>query len=324
MMKLAILDDYQRVALSFTDWSPIEARCTITVFDRPLGALDEAAESLRDFDIVCAMRERLPFPRALFDWLPNLRLLVTTGGRNRSIDLDAATDHGVLVCHTGGDYAVHTTAELAWALILAAMRRIPEEELAMRGGGWQTTVGTGLYGKTLGLLGLGRIGGRMAAIGRVFGMKVLAWSQNLTEEVALANGAERVEKHVLLRESDVISLHLVLSERTRGLIGAPEIGLMRPGALLVNTSRGPLIDEYALVKALQEKRIRAGLDVYDSEPLPAAHPLRACENAVLSPHLGYVTAEVYGVFYRETAEDVLAFLNGAPIRVLNPAALSAS
>jgi phosphoglycerate dehydrogenase-like enzyme len=321
MQKLAILDDYQRVALSFADWSAVQARCDVTVFDRNLGDLDAAAAALQPFEIICAMRERQPFPRALFERLPNLKLLVTTGAQNRSIDLDAATDHGVLVCHTQGGYAQHTTAELAWALILAAMRHLPPEERAMRDGGWQSTIGRGLHGKTLGIIGLGRIGGRVAAFGNTFGMRVLAWSENLTAEAAQAKGAERVDKSALLGESDVISLHLVLSDRTRGIIGAGDIAMMRRGAVLVNTSRGPLIDEAALIQALKEKRIVAGLDVYDTEPLPATHPLRSMENAVLSPHLGYVTAEVYDDFFRHTVEDVTAFLDHAPIRVLNPAAL---
>jgi phosphoglycerate dehydrogenase-like enzyme len=320
MTKLAILDDYQRVARSFSDWSAVDQRCAVTVFDQNIAGMD-VAETLGDFDIICAMRERLAFPRALFGRLPKLRLLVTTGARNRSIDLAAATDYRVLVCGTGGEYSLHTTAELAWTLILAAMRHLPREERNMRSGGWQTTVGRGLHGKTLGIIGLGRIGARLAAFGNAFGMKVLAWSQNLTAEDAQAKGAERVEKEELLSRSDVISLHLVLSDRTRGIVGANEIGLMKPGALLVNTSRGPLVDETALIRALQEKRIAAGLDVYDEEPLPAAHPLRSCDNAVLTPHLGYVSQEVYEVFYKDTVEDVLAFLDGKPVRMLNPEVL---
>jgi phosphoglycerate dehydrogenase-like enzyme len=322
MHKLAILDDYQRVALSSADWSAVEARCEVTVFDRNLGDLDAAAAALQDFQIICAMRERQPFPRAMFGALSNLKLLVTTGAQNRSMDLDAATDHGVLVCHTQGGYAQHSTAELAWALILAAMRHLPQEERAMRAGGWQSTIGRGLYGKTLGIIGLGRIGARVASFGNTFGMRVLAWSENLTPEAAQAKGAERVEKSVLLGESDVISLHLVLSDRTRGVVGADDIAMMRPGAVLVNTSRGPLIDELALVQALKERRIVAGLDVYGTEPLPADHPLRLLENAVLSPHLGYVTAEVYEEFFPQTVENVMAFLDQAPLRMLNPAVLS--
>lgn len=324
MMKLAILDDYQHAARRFADWSAVDARCAVTVFDRNLGAIEAAAGALADFPIICAMRERQPFPRAMFERLPGLKLLVTTGPRNRSIDLDAATDHGVLVCHTGGDATLHSTAELTWALILAAMRELPREERAMRGGGWQGTVGRSLHGRTLGVIGLGRIGARLAAFGNAFGMSVLAWSQNLTAEQAAASGATRVEKDELIARSDVITLHLILSERSLGIIGAREIGLMRPGAVLVNTSRGPLIDDGALLAALQAGRIRAGLDVYDEEPLPASHPLRACQNAVLTPHLGYVADEVYEVFFRETVEDVLAFLDGVPMRVLNPAVLAAT
>jgi phosphoglycerate dehydrogenase-like enzyme len=322
MMKLAILDDYQDVARSFADWSAVEQRCEITVFNRNLGGIDAAAEALADFDMICAMRERLRFPSAMFERLPKLKLLVTTGARNLAIDLEAATANGVLVCGTGGEYSLHSTAELSWLLLLAAMRHLPQEERAMRSGGWQGTVGQGLNGKTLGVIGLGRIGARVASFGTAFGMKVLAWSQNLTAEAAQAKGAELADKDTLLRESDAISLHVILSERTRGILGEREIGLMRPGAVLVNTARGPLVDEAALLRALQEKRIRAGLDVYHEEPLPASHPLRACENAVLSPHLGYVSSEVYEVFYRDSAEDVLAFLNSAPVRVLNPQVLA--
>ncbi len=321
-MRLAILDDYQGAAHAFADWSAVAQRCIITVFDKNLGPLDKAAAALVDFPIICAMRERQPFPRAMFERLPHLRLLVTTGAHNRAIDIDAATDHGVVVCHTGGRYSLYSTSELAWALILAAMRHLPKEDHAVRSGGWQSTVGEALYGKTLGIIGLGRIGARVASFGNAFGMRVIAWSQNLTAEDARAKGAERVEKDVLLHESDVISLHLVLSERTRGIIGASDIDLMRPGTLIVNTSRGPLIDEAALLKALEAKRIRAGLDVFDEEPLPASHPLRSCENVVLTPHLGYVAAEVYAEFFRDTVEDVLAFLDGAPVRMLNPAVLA--
>jgi len=321
MTKLAILDDYQRVGRSLADWSAVDQRCAMTVFDQNIGSLDVAGETLGDFDIICAMRERMPFHRAMFERLPKLRLLVTTGARNRSIDLEAATDHGVLVCGTGGEYSMHSTAELAWTLILAGMRHLPTEDRNMRSGGWQTTVGRGLYGKTLGIVGLGRIGALLAAYGNAFGMKVLAWSQNLTAEDAQAKGAERVEKDDLIRRSDVISLHLVLSARTRGVIGVNEIGMMKPGALLVNTSRGALVDEAALLRGLQEKHIAAGLDVYDEEPLPAAHPLRFCDNAVLTPHIGYVAHEVYEVFYKDTAADVIAFLDGAPVRMLNPEVL---
>ena len=321
-MRLAILDDYQGAAHAFADWSAVAQRCIITVFDTNLGPLDKAAAALADFAIVCAMRERQPFPRAMFERLPHLRLLVTTGAQNRSIDLAAATDHGVLVCHTGGHYSLYSTAELTWALVLASMRHLAKEEHAIRNGDWQGTVGRTLFGRTLGIIGLGRIGAHVASFGNAFGMRVLAWSQNLTAEHAYAKGAERVEKDVLLHESDVFSLHLVLSDRTRGIIGEDEIAQMRPGALLVNTSRGPLIDEAALLKALQTRRICAGLDVYNEEPLPAAHPLRSCPNVVLTPHLGYVAEEVYAEFFRDTVEDVLAFLDGAPVRVLNPAVLS--
>lgn len=322
MMKLAVLDDYQRVARRFADWSAVEERCAVTIFDRNLGGTDAAAAALQDFEIICAMRERQPFPRTMFEHLPNLRLLVTTGARNLAIDLDAATDHGVLVCHTRGQHSLRSTAELAWGLILNATRSLCEEERSMREGGWQTTIGRTLHGKTLGIIGLGRIGTQIAAFAKVFGMRVLAWSQNLTADAAEAVGAERAEKDALLAASDIVSLHVILSDRTRGMIGEREIGLMKPGALLVNTSRGPLIDTEALLRALGEKRISAALDVYDEEPLPAKHPLRRAPNVLLSPHLGYVVAEVYEEFYRDTVQDVLAFLDRKPIRVLNPAVLS--
>lgn len=320
-MKLAILDDYQRVARRFADWSAVEERCAITAFDRNLGGIDAAAAQLRDFEVICAMRERQAFPRAMFEHLPNLRLLVTTGMRNLSIDMNAATDHGVIVCGTGGEYASRSTAELTWGMILGATRHLAFEDAGMRRGDWQTTIGRTLYRKTLGVIGLGKIGSQIAAYGNVFGMKVLAWSQNLTSEAAQAAGAERVEKDELLRSSDVVSLHVILSDRSRGIIGEREIGLMKPDALLVNTSRGPLIDTEALLRALQGNRINAAIDVYDEEPLPSSHPLRSAPNMLLSPHIGYVSAEVYAEFYRDTVADVAAYLSHEPVRVLNPAVL---
>jgi phosphoglycerate dehydrogenase-like enzyme len=322
-MKLAILDDYQRVSRRFADWSALEQRCSVTVFDRNLGGPDAAAAALHDFEIICAMRERQPFPRAMFEHLPNLRLLVTTGMRNLSIDLSAASDHGVVVCGTGGEYSLRSTAELAWGLMLGAMRHLAEEDRGMRSGGWQTTIGRTLTRKTLGIIGLGRIGAQIAAYGNAFGMTVLAWSQNLTPERAQAAGAERVEMDELLRRSDIVSLHVILSDRTRGMIGEREIALLKPGALLVNTSRGPLIDTEALVRALRAERISAAIDVYDEEPLPKTHPLRSAPNVLLSPHIGYVTEEVYAEFYRDSVEDVTAFLGREPVRVLNPDVLAA-
>jgi phosphoglycerate dehydrogenase-like enzyme len=261
------------------------------------------------------MRERTPFPRALFERLPKLRLLVTTGARNAAIDLDAAAAHGVTVC--GTDSLGRATAEHAFALLLAAARRLPEEDRRMRDGGWQHTIGLGLAGRTLGVLGLGRLGTIVAGIARAFEMEVLAWSQNLTPERAAAAGASLTGKMDLLARADFVTIHLQLSERTRGLIGAAKLAQMRPSAWLINTSRGPIVDEAALIDALMQRRIAgAALDVYDQEPLPADHPLRRLDNTVLSPHLGYVTLETYRVFYEGTVAAVRAWLAGAPVKVL--------
>jgi phosphoglycerate dehydrogenase-like enzyme len=317
MTRIAILDDYQDAARRLADWSRLPADAELVVFRDHLSDAAAVAARLADFDVVVAMRERTPFPRALLERLPRLRLLVTTGMRNASIDLQAAADRGVVVCGTGG--LPYPTAELAWGLVLALARRIPREDGATREGRWQETVGLGLNGKTLGVLGLGTLGSRVARFGRAFEMEVLAWSQNLTAERAAEHGAVRVEKDELLARSDVVSIHLVLSERTRGLIGARELGLMKRTAFLVNTSRGPIVDETALVRALREGTIAgAGLDVYDEEPLPLGHPLRGLPNTVITPHLGYVTEETYRIFYGQALEDILAFLRGEPTRVLRP------
>ena len=319
MLELAILDDYQRVALSLADWGSLKDRVRITVFDRPLGA--DAATLLAPFDILCLMRERTPFPRSLIQQLPRLKFMTLTGARSPSLDLEAASERGIVVSHTG--YASQqATAELAWGLILASARHLPAETQAMREGRWQSTVGRVVDGKVLGLLGLGRLGSRMAAIGRAFGMEVQAWSQNLTAEKAEAAGARLVDKATLFRTSDWISIHLVLSERSRGLVGAADLELMKPDAWLINTSRGPIIDQPALLAALEAGAIGgAGLDVYDEEPLPADHPLRRAPRTILTPHLGFVTEDAYRVFYRDTVEDIAAWLAGSPIRVMNPAAL---
>jgi phosphoglycerate dehydrogenase-like enzyme len=317
MTRIAILDDYQDAARRLADWSRLPAGAELVVFRDHLSDGAAVAARLADFDVVVAMRERTPFPRALLERLPRLRLLVTTGMRNASIDLQAAADRGVVVCGTGG--LPYPTAELAWGLVLALARRIPREDRATREGRWQETVGLGLNGKTLGVLGLGTLGSRVARFGRAFEMEVLAWSQNLTADRAAEHGAVRVEKDELLARSDVVSIHLVLSERTRGLIGARELGLMKRTAFLVNTSRGPIVDEAALVRALREGTIAgAGLDVYDEEPLPLGHPLRGLPNTVITPHLGYVTEETYRIFYGQALEDILAFLRGEPTRVLRP------
>lgn len=315
-MRVAILDDYQRVAFASADWSAVRERADVTAYADHVADEAALAERLRDAEIVVAMRERTPFPRTLFDRLPNLRLLITTGTRNQSFDLDAARDHGVTVCGTGG--LGFPTAELTWGLILALARRIPTENAAIRAGRWQVTLGDGLNGKTLGVIGLGRIGGQVATIGDAFGMSVLAWSPNLTrartDELGVTLAASREE---LLERSDVVTIHLVLSSRSAGMIGAKELARMRPGAFLVNTSRGPIVDEAALIDALRTKAIAgAGLDVFDEEPLPSGHPLIGLDNVVLTPHIGYVVKESYAIYYRDAVEDILSFLDGAPVRAI--------
>ena len=320
MSQVAILDDYAGVALELADWSPVQMRSEITVFDRHLSEA-EAAEVLRPFPVVCTMRERMAFPRTLIERLPNLKLITIVGRSLPNLDLAAATEHGVLVAHS--DFANprfaavrDATPELAWGLMIATVRNLAEEHRRMRDGAWQTTVGMTLSGKTLGLLGLGRVGKSMAKYAKAFGMEVIAWSQNLTEEAAAAAGARRVEKAALFEESDVVSVHLVLSERSRGLVAAPELALMGPHAYLINTSRGPIVDEGALIAALTSGRIAgAGLDVFDIEPLPPAHPLRLLPNVTLSPHLGYVTREMLSAFYADTIDAVVAWLDGSPVRI---------
>jgi phosphoglycerate dehydrogenase-like enzyme len=316
VVRIAVLDDYQSVALQMADWKALPAEAQVQVFRDHLAAEEAVVERLTNFEIVVAMRERTPFPRRLLERLPHLQLLVTTGMRNASIDVQAATDCGVLVCGTEG--LPYPTAELTWGLILALVRQIPREDRATRAGQWQVSVGVGLQGKTLGVLGLGRLGSQVAAIGKAFHMSVLAWSQNLTAERAAQSGVTLVSKDELLSQADIVTIHLVLSNRTRGLIGARELGLMKPTAYLVNTSRGPIVDEQALVQALQQGAIAgAGLDVFDEEPLPLDHPLRRLENTVITPHLGYVTRETYEVFYGHAVEDIRAFLRGQPVRALN-------
>jgi len=315
MARVALLDDYQGVALRMADWKSLPAGTEVVAFPDHLADESALAARLADFDIVMAMRERTPFTRSVLERLPKLRLLITAGMRNASIDMKAAAERGVLVCGTSG--LPYPTAELAWGLILGLMRRIPAEDRATREGRWQTSLGLGLNGKTLGVLGLGTLGSRVARVGRAFEMTVLAWSQNLTAARAEEVGATLVAKDELLGRSDIVSIHLVLSERTRGLLGARELGLMKRTAYLVNTSRGPIVDEAALVRALREGTIAgAGLDVFEPEPLPADHPFRSLPNIVVTPHLGYVTEETYRVFYGHALEDVQAFLRGAPVRVL--------
>jgi len=314
-MRAAVLDDYQNCALSLADWSRISTDVDVTVFNRPLEGVDDAARALEPFEIVCAMRERTAIGRDLLSRLPNLKLLVTTGLRNAAIDLNAARDLGVMVC--GTQVRGHATAELTWALILGLARHLPVEVANMRSGGWQTTLGCDLRGKTLGVIGLGRLGSQVAKIGLAFGMEVVAWSQNLTPDRAGEVGVPAVSKDSLFAVADVVTIHLVLGDRTRGLVGEPEFAKMKPTAWLINTSRGPIVDTAALVSALQAGRIAgAGIDVYDQEPLPADHPLRSCPNALLTPHIGYVTEDTYRVFYGQTVDAIAAYLAGEPIRVL--------
>lgn len=320
MVRVAVLDDYQDVALQMTDWSVLPPDVEVQVFRDHLKDAGAVAQRLRGFDIVMAMRERTPFSRALLAELPQLKLLITTGMRNASIDVAAARELGITVCGTRG--LGYPTAELTWGLILALLRRIPREDRATREGQWQVSTGEGLQGKILGVLGLGNLGAQVATVGKAFGMSLLAWSQNLTAERAAQCGATLVSKDELLRQSDILTIHLVLSDRSRGLLGARELGLMKRSAYLINTSRGPLVDEQALISALQHGTIAgAGLDVYDDEPLTGDHPLRRLENTVITPHLGYVTRETYQIFFGDTVENIQAFLRGAPIRVLSaPAA----
>ncbi|MFD1840568.1 D-2-hydroxyacid dehydrogenase family protein [Paracidovorax cattleyae] len=317
--RVAILDDYQGIALRMADWSALQQRCELVSFDRHLEE-DEAVAALQDFDAVCLLRERMAFPASLIERLPRLRFIAVTGIRNRTLDLEAALGRGIVVSHTErrGD-GLGATAELAWGLILALARHLPQEFANMREGRWQTTLGTALGGRTLGLLGLGRLGRRMVPVARAFGMDVVAWSQNLTDEAAQAAGCRRVDKQELFARSDFISLHLVLSERSRHIVGAQELAAMQPHAVIVNTSRGPLIDRAALVEALQAGRIAgAGLDTFDVEPLPAGDPLRRLPNVVLTPHLGYTVEELLRPFYEDTVENLAAFLDGRPLRLLRP------
>jgi phosphoglycerate dehydrogenase-like enzyme len=314
--RCAILDDYQNVALKAADWSPVAKDLDIKVFNEPLGGQDKVIQALADFEIVCGMRERTPFPRAVISALPNLRLLITTGARNASFDLAAAKDHNVTVCGTPG--FGNPTAGLAIGLMLELTRRIGYENARMKAGEpWQVTIGPDLEGHTLGVIGLGKLGARVAKVAQALGMKVIAWSQNLTPEKCREVGVEYAAKEDLIRQADFISIHVVLSQRTRGLIGPKELALMKPTAYLINTSRGPIVDEAALLAALGEKRIAgAGLDVFDVEPLPRDHPFRKMDNVVLTPHLGYVSMQNYRAYFAGVVEDIRGWLDGKPVRVI--------
>ncbi|MBN8955996.1 MAG: D-2-hydroxyacid dehydrogenase family protein [Rhizobiales bacterium] len=315
-LRCAVLDDYQNVALKMADWSVLKPDVDVTVFNKSIGNADAVIAALKDFEIVCVMRERTPLPRKIIEALPKLKLIITTSGRNASIDMKAAAERGIPVCGTRA--GPHHTAELAFGLILDLARSISFEDARMKAGEpWQTTIGLELHGSTLGILGLGKLGSRVAGFGRAFGMKVLAWSPNMTPEKAKEGGAEYATKEELLKQSDFVSIHLVLGDRSRGLIGAGEFALMKPTAYLVNTSRGPIVKEADLIAALRAKTIAgAGIDVYDTEPLSKDHPLRTLPNVVLTPHLGYVTEQMYRIFYGDTVEDIRAFVDGAPVRVI--------
>ena len=317
MTKVAVLDDYQEVALQMADWKSLPSEAEVIVFKNHLSDENDISKRLEQFEVVSAMRERTPFPKRLLEKLPNLKLLVTTGMRNASIDIPAASKLGITVCGTEG--LGYPTAELTWGLIVSLARKISEENSSSRSGSWQTTLGIGLNGKTLGILGLGNLGSQVARIGKAFGMNVIAWSQNLTEERAIENGVTLVTFDDLMKNPDFLSIHTVLSERTRGLIGEKELNFMKPTAFLINTSRGPIVDEEALVQALREGVIAgAGLDVFDTEPLPCQHPFLTLPNTLITPHMGYVTVEGYKIFYSQTVECINQYLNGTPVRVLNP------
>jgi phosphoglycerate dehydrogenase-like enzyme len=321
MVKIAILDDWQDVARTSADWSRLAARAELVFFADAFASEDDAARALKDFDILLTMRERTAFPASLIRRLPKLRMLSITGAANASLDVEACTRQGVTVCNTSasGGGTPYATAELALGLMIAAARAIPAADRTMRAGGFQhgVPVGIGLAGKTLGVVGLGRLGARLALYAHALDMKVIAWSPNLTEAKAQEAGAVLVRKSDLMSDSDVISVHMVLSPRSRGLIGAEDIARMKQGAILINTSRGPLVDEAALIAAVKAGKVIAALDVFDKEPLPPDHPFRTSDHTVLTPHLGYGVAETWRQFYPQSVENALAFLDGKPIRVVN-------
>jgi len=307
-VKIAILDDYQNIARKLADWSTLARRAEIMVFNDHIADPAAIIDRLLPFDVVCVMRERTPLPRDIIQRLPRLKLIASTGFGNASIDMAAAAEHGVSVTATG--YRSTPTIELTWALILAGARHIVPESKAVRAGGWQTTVGQELEGKVLGVVGLGRIGAQVASIGLAFRMKIIAWSQNMTPEIAGAAGATMVPKSELFRQADIVTVHLVLSKRTRGLIGAAELEVMKPTARLINTSRGPIVDEAALIAALQSHSIAgAALDVFDQEPLPAGHPFRSLDNVLATPHIRYVGEDLYRTFYHDVVTSISAWLD---------------
>jgi phosphoglycerate dehydrogenase-like enzyme len=318
MVRAAILDDYQNVAMSYADWSAVQKDVALTVFNKPFASQDEAIKALQGFAIVVGMRERTPFPRKTIEALPDLKLLITTGAKNNSFDIAAANERGVTVCGTGS--VGNPTAGITFGLMLELTRRIGFESARLKAGApWQVTIGKDLEGLTLGIVGLGKLGQRVAGVARAFGMKVIAWSQNLTPDKAKEAGVDYASKEDLFRNADFVSIHYQLSDRSRGLIGAEDIGRMKMGAYLINTARAPIVDQAALIKALQDKKIAgAGLDVFEVEPLPLDHPYRKLDNVVLTPHLGYVSEQNYRKYFPDIVEDIRAWLDGKPIRVIAP------
>ncbi len=316
MTQIAILDDYQNVAKSIVDWERLPKNASLTVFNDHVFDQKMLVDRLKNFEIICAMRERTPFPRSVLEQLPKLKLLITTGMRNASIDVTAARELGIDVCGTGS--VPYPTAELTWALVLDLARNVSVENEAVKSGFWQTKMGVGLKGKTLGLIGLGNLGSQVARYGNAFGMNVIAWSQNLTQEKASENFADLVSLDTLMSSSDFVSIHTILSKRTKGLINLEKLKLMKRSAYLINTSRGPIVDENALIEVLNQGYIAgAGLDVFDSEPMGMKHPLILSERTTITPHIGYVTQETYEVFFEDTLECVLSYINGTLVRLIN-------
>jgi D-3-phosphoglycerate dehydrogenase len=318
MLRAAILDDYQNVALTFADWSPIAKDVEIKVFNEPFASQDEAIKALQGFAIVVGMRERTPFRRKVIEALPDLKLLITTGAKNNSFDIKAATERGVTVCGTGA--VGNPTTGIAFGLMLELTRRIGFENARLKAGApWQVTIGQDLEGLTLGIVGLGKLGQRVAAVGKAFGMKVIGWSQNLTPEKAKEAGVDYASREDLFRNADFVTIHYQLSDRSRGLIAGDDIGRMKKSAYLINTARAPIVDQAALLKALQDKKIAgAGLDVFEVEPLPLDHPYRKLDNVVITPHLGYVSEQNYRKYFPDIVEDIRAWLDGKPVRVIAP------
>jgi phosphoglycerate dehydrogenase-like enzyme len=317
MIRVAILDDYQGVALRLADWKSLHPDAQIEAFPEHVADLDTLAKRLHTFECLVLMRERTPLPRALIEKLPNLKLVITTGMHNASVDAAALAERGIVFCGTDG--VGHSTAELTWGLILALLRNIPREDRALRQGRWQTTIGYGAKGKTLGIIGLGRLGTMVANYGKAFGLELIGWSRNLTEARAAEADVKRVEKDELFQRADIVTIHVGLNDQSRGLVGAAELARMKPTSYIVNTSRGPIIDEAALLAALKGRRIAgAAIDVYDREPVPKDHPFLELDNVVLTPHLGYVIEENLRINYMSAVENIRAFLDGKPIRLIKP------